>query len=225
MKRILKFLIALFYKIKFGSRCKINASSNTILGTCSFEGKNALGRGTYFSSSSLGYGSYIGNRSEFSRCKIGRFSSIGSNVRVVSADHPIGRSVSSHPAFYSDTYFFSYAKESHYKEHLTTENGYECEIGNDVWIGDNVLIKGGVTIGDGAVIGMGSVVTHDVPPYTVVAGVPAKKIRMKYDESTVELLMKIRWWDRPIEWIAEHAEEFCDVEKFVNHYDERSMDK
>ena len=218
MKRIIKLLIALLYKVKFYKKCRIHVSSNVILGACAFEGKNALGKGTYFASSSLGYGSYVGNHDEFSHCKIGRFCSIGSNVRVVSADHPIGICVSSHPAFYSDTYFFSYVKESKYIEHLSTQNGYECEIGNDVWIGDNVLIKGGVTIGDGAVIGMGSIVTKDVEPYNVVAGIPAKPIRKKYDDSTVEALLRIRWWEQPVEWIAEHAQEFFDVEQFVSKY-------
>ena len=220
MKRIVKFLIALLNKVIFFKKCKIRAFSSVILGKCDFEGKNALGKGTYFSSSSLGYGSYVGNYGEFSHCKIGRFCAIGSNVRVVSADHPIGSFVSSHPAFYSDTYFFSYVKESKYKEHLTTEDGYECKIGNDVWIGDDVLIKGGVIIGDGAVIAMGSIVTKDVPPYTVVAGIPAKPIRKKYDEEIVERLLRIRWWERPVEWIAEHAQEFSDVEQFVTKYDE-----
>ena len=218
MKRIAKFLIALLYKIKMIKRCKINAFSNTLLGKCSFEGKNALGRCTYFSNSSLGYASYIGNNGEFSGCKIGRFTSIGSNVRVVSANHPVGSFVSSHPAFYSDKYFLSYVSEGKFKEHLTTSNGYECEIGNDVWIGDNTLIKGGITIGDGAVIGMGSIVTKDVPPYTVVAGVPAKTIRKKFDDVTVDNLLKIRWWERPINWIEDHAEDFSDVQQFINKY-------
>ena len=69
-------------------------------------------------------------------------------------------------------------------------------IGNDVWIGDNVLIKGGVTIGDGAVIGMGSIVTKDGGPYTVVAGIPAKIIRYRFDEQTIARLQQSRWWER-----------------------------
>jgi len=223
MKRLVKFFIALFYKLKYAKKCRIHTSSNIILGKCSFEGKNSLGKGTYLSNSVLGYGSYIGSNCEFTRCDIGRFCSIGSNIRVVSANHPSCGFVSSHPAFYSDTYFFSYVKESKFNEHLTTEAGYECEIGNDVWIGDNVLIKGGVTIGDGAVIGMGSVVTKDVEPYTIVAGVPAKKIRRRFNDDTADALLRIRWWDNTPEWIADHSEEFQNAYDFVNNYQNRDV--
>ena len=69
-------------------------------------------------------------------------------------------------------------------------------IGHDVWIGANVSIKAGVTVGNGAVIGMGSVVTKDVPPYAIVAGVPAKVIRYRFDDDTIARLQAARWWER-----------------------------
>lgn len=68
-------------------------------------------------------------------------------------------------------------------------------IGNDVWIGYEAVILSGVTIGDGAVIGCRAVVTKDVPPYTIVGGVPAKPIRKRFDEETIKELQKIKWWD------------------------------
>ena len=70
-------------------------------------------------------------------------------------------------------------------------------IGNDVWIGDGVYIKSGVTIGDGAVIGAHAVVVHDVPPYEIVAGVPAHVIRRRFSDETVERLLQIQWWNWP----------------------------
>ena len=70
-------------------------------------------------------------------------------------------------------------------------------IGNDVWIGERVIIKGGVKIGDGAVVGAGSVVTKDVDPYTVVAGVPAKPIKKRFNDDVIQILLKLRWWDLP----------------------------
>ena len=66
---------------------------------------------------------------------------------------------------------------------------------NDVWIGYEAVVLSGVTIGDGAVIGARAVVTRDVPPYTVVGGVPARPIRRRFDDATVERLEALRWWD------------------------------
>ena len=71
-------------------------------------------------------------------------------------------------------------------------------VGNDVWIGQNAVILPGVNIGDGAIIGMNSVVGTDVPPYTVVAGNPAKPIRKRFDEELIGLLSRLRWWEMTI---------------------------
>ena len=75
------------------------------------------------------------------------------------------------------------------------DNKGDTVIGNDVWIGYEAVILSGVTVGDGAVIGARTVVTKDVPPYTVVGGVPAKEIKKRFDEKTVEALLNLRWWD------------------------------
>lgn len=71
----------------------------------------------------------------------------------------------------------------------------EIVIGNDVWIGANVTVLSGVTVGDGAVIGAASVVTKDVPPYTIVAGNPARIIRQRFDSITIGKLLELSWWD------------------------------
>ena len=74
-------------------------------------------------------------------------------------------------------------------------------IGNDVWIGYEAVILSGVTIGDGAIIGTRAVVTEDVPPYTIVGGIPAKPIRRRFSEEMIARLMDLRWWDWPEEKI------------------------
>jgi acetyltransferase-like isoleucine patch superfamily enzyme len=76
-------------------------------------------------------------------------------------------------------------------------------IGHDVWVGTGALIMSGVTIGNGAVIGARSVVTHDVPPYAVVGGVPARVLKLRFDESTIDALQRVAWWDWPEQKIKE----------------------
>lgn len=81
------------------------------------------------------------------------------------------------------------------------DNKGDLVIGNDVWIGYEAVILAGVTVGDGAIIGARAVVTKDVPPYTVVGGVPAKPIRKRFSGDTINALLSMRWWDLPPEKI------------------------
>ncbi|MGL4944500.1 MAG: CatB-related O-acetyltransferase [Thermoguttaceae bacterium] len=74
-------------------------------------------------------------------------------------------------------------------------------VGNDVWFGQNVTILPGVHIGDGAIIGMNSVVGHNVLPYAIVAGNPAKQIRKRFDDELVTLLQRMQWWNLSVEEI------------------------
>lgn len=87
------------------------------------------------------------------------------------------------------------------------DNKGDIVIGNDVWIGYEAVIMVGVTIGDGAIIGTRAVVTKDVPPYTVVGGVPAKSLRQRFDDETVKRLLALKWWDWPAEKIRRHLED------------------
>lgn len=84
-------------------------------------------------------------------------------------------------------------------------NKGDIHVGNDVWLGYRSVILAGVTIGDGAIVGAYSVVTKNVPPYTIVAGNPAKEIRMRFPEAEIERLLALRWWDWPIEKITQHV--------------------
>ena len=77
-------------------------------------------------------------------------------------------------------------------------------VGNDVWIGYQAVVLSGVKIGDGAIIGARAVVTKDVPPYTIVGGVPAGPIRKRFDDDTIRRLQAVRWWDWEPERIRRH---------------------
>ena len=83
------------------------------------------------------------------------------------------------------------------------DNKGDIVIGNDVWIGFEAVILAGVTIGDGAIIGARAVVTKDVPPYTIVGGVPAKSIRKRFSDEDIAALMALKWWDLPPAQILE----------------------
>lgn len=82
-------------------------------------------------------------------------------------------------------------------------------IGNDVWIGQNVTILPGVHIGNGAIIGANSVVTKDVPAYHVAGGNPARIIRKRFDDQTIDFLQRLKWWDWPAEKIFDNLELLC----------------
>lgn len=81
------------------------------------------------------------------------------------------------------------------------DNHGDILVGNDIWIGFEAVILAGVSIGDGAIIGSRAVVTKDVPPYTIVGGVPAKPIRRRFDNEIISKLLALRWWDWPEEKI------------------------
>ena len=86
------------------------------------------------------------------------------------------------------------------------DNKGDILIGNDVWIGYEAVIMAGVHIGDGAIIGTRAVVTKDVPPYTIVGGVPAKKIRKRFEDSVIDILQEVKWWDWDIDKIRENLQ-------------------
>lgn len=127
---------------------------------------------------------------------IGKFCQIGAGVEFVmnGANHQMN-AVSTYP-FYI---FGSWDQSALSKEDLPFKG--DTVVGNDVWIGQNSTILPGVHIGDGAIIGLNSVVTRDVPPYTIVAGNPAKAVRKRFDDELIDLLLKLKWWDKSIEEI------------------------
>ncbi|MGN9134974.1 CatB-related O-acetyltransferase [Clostridium sp. HCP1S3_B4] len=98
------------------------------------------------------------------------------------------------------------------------DNKGDIIIGNDVWIGYNAVILSGVKIGDGAIIGAKAVVTKDVEPYSIVGGVPAREIRKRFDNETIEKLIKLKWWNLSNEKIAQ-------VIPFIQHNDIENLIK
>lgn len=140
--------------------------------------------------SSMGDYSYVGRRSRIIYADVGKFCSIAGDVRLGMGTHTLDK-LSTSP-------IFTERKNStgHHWAEVQTDNPYKrVTVGNDVWIGTRALIMGGVTIGDGAVIGAGAIVTKDVPPYAIVVGVPARIIRYRFSNVTIEKLETLKWWD------------------------------
>ena len=92
------------------------------------------------------------------------------------------------------------------------------EIGNDVWIGANAIILPGVKICDGVVVAAGAVVTHDIEPYAIVGGIPAKLIKKRFDDEMIKKLLKIAWWEWTPEEIEDKLEFFYQPDIFVSRF-------
>jgi len=132
------------------------------------------------------------------RLIIGRFCSIacGAKFLFTSANHTM-KSLSTYPF----PIFFEEWELDKRDVASAWDNKGDIVVGNDVWIGYEAVILPGVHIGDGAIIGTRAVVTKDVPPYTVVGGIPAKEIKKRFDAGTIEMLLQIEWWNWPVEKI------------------------
>lgn len=132
---------------------------------------------------------FVANKEETS---IGSYCSLGMRIVLGHGEHPMNY-LSTSPFLYLDALGFKDKNMVSHNEFLKIP---PIHIGNDVWIGDGVFVKNGITIGDGAIIGARSVVTRDVPPYAIVAGVPARVVKYRFAPEIIEKLLNLKWWDR-----------------------------
>lgn len=191
----------------FGGRIAENAQVNIAL---TFNGPIDIADGAViYAPVEIGDFSYLNvGTIVFPHVKIGRFCSIGRSVQIGLARHPT-KFLSSHPFQFSNGLFskvpgYSALQKEKWQFHKPTA------VGHDVWIGAGALISSGVNIGHGAVVGAGAVVTKDVQPYAIVGGVPARVIGLRFDEETVNRLLKTEWWGLSLDALAKV--EFSDVQ-------------
>lgn len=182
-----------------------------------FEGKNNINANTIISKTKVGFATYIGQNCNFINTQIGKFCSIANNVKTVVATHPTNKFVSTHPAFFSTNKQagFTYVNEQKFEEikYIDKEEKVSVLIGNDVWIGENVTIMGGISIGDGSIIGANTLVTKDIEPYTINVGTPSRILKYRFNETDIEFLKKLEWWNKPEEWIIENKDLFENIEE------------
>lgn len=153
--------------------------------------------------SQIGDYTYTGRNFTCWNAQIGKFCSISWNVSIGGANHDYKR-ISQHAFLYAPQFgMMEKGQEPGYNRFDS-----DCVIGNDVWIGCNAVICRNVKIGDGAVIAAGAVVTKDVPPYTIVGGVPAKKIKERCSKNFANRLRNAQWWNLPPATIKENFQLF-----------------
>jgi phosphonate metabolism protein (transferase hexapeptide repeat family) len=172
---------------------------------------------THIEYASLGDYSYLGQNCMVADARIGKFCAIAASVRIGAPNHPMDR-----PSLHRFTYCPEYYSADAVRDaaFFKDRRAALVTIGHDVWIGHAVIVLPGVTIGNGAVLAAGAVVTRDVPPYTIVGGVPAKTIRARFPKDIAVRLAGIAWWDWPFETIIERLADFQsdDIEAFCEKW-------
>jgi len=175
----------------------------------------ALGDGTSLIESSFGDYSYTAGNVQIIYSTIGKYCSIANSVRINPGNHPQWRVTQHHMTYRCVDY--GLAQEDDH-EFFQWRRDHHCTIGHDVWIGHGATIMAGVSIGTGAIIGSGAVVTKDIGAYEVAVGVPAKVIKKRFPEATIEALLASEWWDWDRATLKERFKDLYDLDSFVEKY-------
>ncbi|MCA0015170.1 antibiotic acetyltransferase [Mesorhizobium sp. B292B1B] len=167
---------------------------------------------------SVGDFSYFERHAEAIYTSIGKFCSVAANSRINALDHPIERLTQHKVSYRPNEYFRWLGVDAAFRERRQAK---AVSIGHDVWIGHGAVIMPGLTIGNGAVIGANAVVTHDVPPYTIVAGVPAKPLRPRFAADIAARIEALAWWNWPVEKLASAVPDMqaTTIETFLDRWE------
>jgi phosphonate metabolism protein (transferase hexapeptide repeat family) len=168
--------------------------------------------------SSIGSYSYLQEYVALLNTDMGRFCAIAAMSRLGAPNHPYGR-VSQHRFTYVPEYYWlGQQRDRGFFDDRTADR---VNVGHDVWCGHGVTVLPGVTVGDGAVIAAGAVVTKEVAPYTIVAGVPAKLLKPRFERNVAERLQAIGWWNWSGEKLVSALADFqsMSAEAFVEKYE------
>jgi phosphonate metabolism protein (transferase hexapeptide repeat family) len=164
--------------------------------------------------SEIGDYTYLMERVELDYTTVGKFGNVAATARLGPTNHPIDRPTAHHFTYRAGLYELGHNDESVFEWRADQP----VTVGHDVWIGHGAIVLPGVTIENGAVVGAGAVVTEDVPPYTIVAGVPAEPIGERFPDAVAARIEATEWWDWSHETLAERLDAFRDLETFLDRY-------
>ena len=177
-----------------------------------------VGKGSRLAHVQMDDYSYCDRYADIANADVGKFANIASFVRIGATDHPWERASLHHFLYRSHEYWDDAARDEAFFER---RHARRATIGHDTWLGHNVQVKPEVTIGHGAIVASGAVVTKDVPPYMIVAGVPAVPLRERFPQGIGERLIALAWWDWDHARLREALMDFraLSVEAFLEKYE------
>lgn len=177
-----------------------------------------IGAGSRIAHSTFGDYSYCDRYADIANATIGKFANIASFTRIGATDHPLHTAACHHFLYRSADYFDDVENDPDFFAHRQSRRAY---IGHDTWLGHGAMIKPEVTVHDGAVVAAGALVTRNVAPYTIVAGSPAKVLRLRQPANIAERLIALAWWDWPHDDLRGALDDFrkLSAEAFLERYE------
>ncbi|TCP63198.1 phosphonate metabolism protein (transferase hexapeptide repeat family) [Rhodovulum bhavnagarense] len=185
---------------------------------CRFGRYVEIGQGSRLLNSEIGDYSYCDRYADIANTTVGKFANIASFARIGPTDHPMQRASLHHFLYRSADYWDDAEDDSAFFAHRA---GRRAHIGHDTWIGHGAVIRPEVCVGDGAVVAAGAVVTRDVPPYMIVAGMPARPLRERFPAPVAERLITLAWWNWDHARLRAALADFrsLDIEAFLEKHD------
>ena len=189
-----------------------------IVEDCTFGRFVEIGAGSRVLNAHLDDYSYCDRMAEIANARIGKFANIAAFSRIGATDHPMEKASLHHFLYRSMDYWDDAEADVAFFAHRKSRIAH---IGHDTWIGHGAMVKPEVTLGHGSVVAAGAVVTKDVPPYMIVAGIPAEPIRARFPEPIAERLMALAWWDWDHDRLRAALDDFraFEAEAFLEKYE------
>lgn len=177
-----------------------------------------IGEGSRILESRLGDYSYTDRYADIAYSTLGKFVNVAAFTRINPSEHPYHRA-SLHHFMYRSSYYWP--DEPDEAALFDWRRSRPVTVGHDTWIGHGVIIMKGVTIGDGAIVASHSVVTKDVMPYSIVAGAPARFLKLRHPEQVAERLRELSWWDWSHDMLRQALPDFraLSAEAFLEKYE------